>query len=151
MTGRCGSREERSLGGRSRYRHRHRSRAGAAALELALLLPVLCYIAVITVDYSRLFMAWITLAEAVYSGAYYESDSKVATNSGFSSYTVAVLADTGSLSPNPTISTGSGTDSSGNAYVTVTATWTFTTIFNYPGIPSSTTLTRTLQMAKTPS
>ena len=127
-----------------------RRREAAAALELALILPVLCYICVVTIDYSRLFMAWLTLAQAAYNGAYYLADSKVAASSNFGSYAAAALADCGGISPAPTVSSSSGIDSGGNAYVQCTVTYTFATISNYPGIPTSTTLTRTLRMARCP-
>jgi len=129
---------------------RHRRRA-AAATELALLLPVLCYIGVITVDYSRLFFAWSTIAECAHNGAYYLSNTaNVTTATGWSTLQEAVLADATNLNPAPTWTQTSGTDASGNAYVAVTVSYVFTTQFSYPGIPTTTTLSRKLQMAVTP-
>ena len=127
----------------------HRRKA-AAALELALLMPMLSYVCVVTIDYSRLFFFWTTIAPCALNGAYYLSDSNMAASSGYSSYQQAALADASNLSPAPTVSTTSGTDSSGNAYVTVTVSYAFQTLFNYPGIPSSVTLSRKVQMAVTP-
>lgn len=128
-----------------------RRRRAVAAAELALLLPLLSYITVATIDYSRLFYAYITIAEAAENGAIYLSSTTIATSSGYTSYQQAALADTTNLSPSPTVSSGSGTDTAGNTYVEVTVSYTFTTIFSYPGIPTSTLLSRKLRMAVTPS
>ena len=38
------------------------------------------------------------------------------------------------------------TDAYGNPCVTVTVNYTFTTLVNYPGIPTSTTLSRSMSM-----
>ena len=129
---------------------RHQRRGGAAAVELALILPMLCYICVLTIDYSRIFVYWTTISECAYNGAYYLSDSDVAQSSGFSSVSNAALADAGDLSPAPSVTSTSGTDSNGNAYVEVTVTYTFSTIFTYPGVPTSTSIARKLRMAVTP-
>ena len=115
------------------------------------MLPFLCYVCVLTIDYSRLFFSWCTLAECAFNGAYYLADSDVASASGFTSVNQAALADATNLSPAPSVSSTSGTDSAGNLYVEVTVTYTFTTVFSYPGIPTSTTISRKLRMAVTPS
>ena len=44
-------------------------RRAAAAVELAIMLPVLCLICMIAVDYSRLFYDWAIIADAARSGA----------------------------------------------------------------------------------
>ncbi len=134
----------------NRRKARGKRRRAAAAAELALLLPLLCYICAITIDYARLFFAWTTIAECAYNGAYYLADSNVATGSQWTSYQQAALADAANLSPTPTVSSTAGTDSNGNLYQEVTVTYNFSTQFSYPGIPSAVTLTRKLRMAQTP-
>jgi Flp pilus assembly protein TadG len=129
---------------------RVKSRGGAAAVELVLLLPVLCFIGLTSIDYSRLFYAWATLADCARNGALYASDPSFASSTNFTSIQQAALADASNLSPSPTVVSTTGNDSNGIAYVKVTVTYTFTTIVNYPGIPNSVTLTRALQMAATP-
>ena len=130
---------------------RGRRRRAAAAAELALLLPLLSYICVLTIDYSRLFFAWATIAECAYNGTYYLSNTaKVTTATGWTSLQQAVLADATNLSPSPTWVQTSGTDTSGNAFVAVSVSYVFTTQFSYPGIPTTTTISRKLQMAVTP-
>ena len=129
---------------------RSSGRSGAAAVELALILPLLCYVCVVTIDFARLFFAWTTLATCAFNGAYYLSDSNVAAATGYSSVQEAAQDDADNISPTPTVGSTTGTDGSGTAYVEVTVTYTFTTLFNYPGIATSTTISRKLRMAKTP-
>jgi Flp pilus assembly protein TadG len=126
-------------------------RDGAAAVELALLAPFLAFLFVAAVDYGRVFYYSITLENCARNGALYASDP---TNAAFSRYTSAsdaALADASNLSPAPTVTSTSGTDSSGQAYVTVTVTWTFHTLTSYPGIPSSTTLSRSVRVNVAPA
>jgi Flp pilus assembly protein TadG len=125
-------------------------RRGAAALELVLLLPMLCFIGLASIDYSRLFYAWATLADCARNGALFASDPSFATSTNFTTIQQAAQADATNLSPLPTVTSTTGNDSNGIAYVKVTVTYTFQTVVSYPGIPSSVTLTRALQMAATP-
>ena len=130
----------------SRLRHRRRA---AAALELALILPVLCLIASITIDYSRLFYHWTIITSCAYNGASYASLNPTATASAVSG---AALTDATNLtSPAPTVSVApQGTDSGGNAYIEVTVSYTFQSIFPWPGMPTSVALSRKLRMSVTP-
>jgi hypothetical protein len=118
---------------------------------------MLCFVGMITTDYSRLFYAWTTLADCSRNGALFGSYASSNSPSPFASATSSIttiqqaaLADATNLSPSPTVTSATGTDSNGIAYVKVTVTYTFTTVINYPGIPNSVTLTRSLQMAATP-
>ena len=131
-----------------RNRHgRSRSRSGAAAVELALLLPVFCYICVAATDYSRVFYVLATLSDSARAGAIYYATRPSATNSGIQQ---AALADASDLNPAPTITTATGTDASGNAYMQVTAAYQFTTLMPYPGIPSTVNLSRQVTMMPNP-
>ena len=96
-------------------------RAGAAAVELVLMLPMLGFVCLATIDYSRLFYAWATLADCARNGALFASDSSFATSTTFTTVQQAALADASNLSPSPTIASASGVDSGGNSYVEVTA------------------------------
>ena len=135
----------------------HRRRA-SAAVELALLLPVLSYICVVTIDYSRLFFMWSTITSSVFDGAMYASSASVAAASTYADVQHAVLADSANLassaiSVTPPTSGTTYKDSANNviAYVEVTVTYNFTTQFNYPGIPNAVTLSRKLRMLTSPS
>ena len=56
----------------------------------------------------------------------------------------------GDLTPQPTVTSTSGTDSAGNSYVAVTVTWQFSTITGFPGVPQHVSLSRTIQMRLVP-
>ena len=123
-------------------------RTAVAAVELAVLLPFLAFIFVVTVDFSRIFYDSLILNNCARNGALYGCANP--TNSlDTTGIQNAALADASNLSPTPTVTSTTGTNSDGN-YVQVTVTWTFQTITNYPGIPSTITLTRTVQMRVTP-
>ena len=123
-----------------------RCRRGAAAVEMALLTPVLAFIMVMTVDFGRIFYATSTIANCARNGAFYACDPDYTSTSPYTSISQAALADAGNLSPTPTVTSTNGTDTAGNAYVSVTVSYSFSTIMTYPGIPSSTSISRTVQM-----
>jgi Flp pilus assembly protein TadG len=132
-------------------RKRRQARRGAAAVELAVLLPVLAFWAMATVDYARLAYAQLALQNCARNGALYEFYAKAgfALPSGWTSLATAVQADEGSgLS---VTATATSPASSTNNYVTVTATATFSPIAfpslsGLPGIPGTVTLTQSCTM-----
>jgi Flp pilus assembly protein TadG len=138
------------------HRKPRATRTALAALELVLVLPMMSFVSLISVDYSRVFYAWATLADCARNGALYASNSSYATSTSFTSYQQAALAAAPGLTPAPTVSLLNGTDTSGNAYVQVTATYQFSTFANYPTlgsfapIPNSVALTRSIRMIVTP-
>jgi Flp pilus assembly protein TadG len=135
--------------GRSK-RHR-RPRRGIAIAELAVVLAVLILICLAACDFGRVFYNAIVLDNCAYNGAMYASNATLAAQMPYSSVQAAALADwPSSLTPSPTISSASGTDSNGVSYITVTATQSFQTIIDYPLMPSNVTLSRTVQMAIVP-
>ena len=131
-------------------------RRAAAAVELVLMLPMLGFVMLAALDYSRLFYAYAILADCARNGAVFASDSGLATSTTFTTIQQAAQADAGNLSPAPTIASTSGTDVGGNNYVEVTASYTFHTLINYPTIPgfptipNSVALSRKLRMVVTP-
>ncbi len=126
-------------------------RAGAAAVELAILLPLLAFVFVVAVDFARLFYYSLTITNCARNGALYGSDpTAAATGSPYTSTQEAALADAGNLSPTPTVTAQTITDSNGT-YVEVTVTYQFTTITKYPGVPSNMTLSRTVRMRSIPA
>jgi Flp pilus assembly protein TadG len=128
---------------------RERGRRGAAAVELAAVLSLLCFLTVATCDYGRISRDALIVTNCARNGALYASDSTYAAQSGYTSIQAAALADA-NLSSTPTVSSTTGTDSSGNNYAEVTVSYTFNTLLNYPGIPSSVPITRTVRMAIAP-
>jgi Flp pilus assembly protein TadG len=149
------------IGGTGRAQER-----GAALVELAVALPMLVLLMLGTADFARIFYMTMTLSEAARAGAQYGAQSvtksrdtagmrTAATNavaadnlSGFSvTATTACVCwnDAGSTSQAPSPNTCAGTCAGGYhlvVNVTVTATGTFTTVANYPGIPHTLTLSR---------
>jgi Flp pilus assembly protein TadG len=121
------------------------TRRGAAVAELALLLPFLALMFAATLDYTRVFFAASIVQEAARCGALYGSAS-TSNSTNTSGIQTAAQAGASDLSPLPSVSSSTGTDANSNATVTVTVTWTFTTFMNYPALPSSVTLTRTVTM-----
>jgi len=120
-------------------------RKGAAAVELAVLLPLLCFLFVITVDFARVIYFTVTITNCARNGAVYGSSTPIAANDTSGIQTQAQM-DAGNLDLTQ-LNVSSSTDSSS---VTVTVTYPFSTITNYPGVPSNLTISRTVQMRVSP-
>src|SRR5712691_10433428 len=128
-------------------------RTGAAAVELAVLLPFLCFMFVICIDYGRIFYFSLTMEHAARNGAYFASDYP-----GLYSYTSArdvTLADLTNITPTPDVQIKYGTSATGpftsdtpiaTGYVEVKVTWTFKSVTNFPLVPTQTVLTRSCRM-----
>ena len=121
-------------------------RSGAAVVELAVLLPMLALLFVIAIDAGRMFYFSLTVQNCARSGALYASDPHVANESPFAGVQEAALADAPNLDPPPTIQLTNSVDAVGNAYVEVSAEYTFPTITKFPGIPQEIDLVRTVRM-----
>ena len=123
-------------------------RRAAATVELAILAPILAFVIAVGADYSRVFFQAQVVANCARNGALYgcADPAHAANTSGISA---AALSDASDLSPAPTISSTTGSDADGN-YVKVTATYTFHTLLNYPGVPTATTVTQTVRMRVSP-
>ena len=125
-------------------------RRGAAVVELALLLPILTFLLLITIDYCRLFYYSQIVANCARNGAVYACDPFAATQSPYADLTAAAKADASpEMQSQLTVSSTTGTDT-GGTYKQVTVSYPFTTITNYPGIPSSVTITRMVQVRVAP-
>jgi Flp pilus assembly protein TadG len=127
-----------------------RRRRGAAAVEFALLLPVLAFLFAIAIDYGRVFYYTIVCENCARNGCLWYSDSVLQTNSSYTNVTDAATADATDLSPTPTVTPSSGTDAYGVAYVSVTVEYTFTSVTNFPLIPSTYDVKRTVSMYVAP-
>jgi Flp pilus assembly protein TadG len=116
---------------------------------LAILTPFLAFLFLITIDFGRVFFHAITVQNAARKGALYGSlDAAHAVDT--SGIQAAALADATDLTPTPNVTSTTTVDASGNLVVQVTVTDTFKTISNYPGIPRTADLTRTVQMRVLP-
>jgi Flp pilus assembly protein TadG len=128
----------------------NQERKAVAAVELAVLLPFLVFLFVIAVDFARIFYFAQVIDNCARQGALYASDPQAPSANLYSSVQEAALADASTLSPSPTVTSTSGTDSAGNAYVSVTVTWPFQSITNFPGVPNNLSLARTVRMRSAP-
>jgi Flp pilus assembly protein TadG len=136
---------------RSDYKSRS-PRRGAAAAELGLVLtPVLAFILVAGTDFARLFNAYLTITSCARNGALYGClDTAHSTDT--SGIQTAAQADASTLNPLPDVSSTT-TTISGNTYVSVTVTYKFRPLINYPAFSYSTdatgayvSLSRTVKM-----
>ena len=122
----------------SRARHPRRA---AAAVELAILLPLLAFLLVIALDWARVFYYDLTIWNCARQGALYGSGAA----SG-ASVQQAALADATNLTPQPSVSSASGSDANGNPTIGVTVTWQLPLITNYPGVGDAVQLSHTVWM-----
>jgi Flp pilus assembly protein TadG len=135
------------VAGRS-FSRRLGCRRGAALVELVIVGSILAFILVASVDFARLFYAYVTITNCARGGALYgcQSETKKTDTGGIQT---AALADAASLSPalvSGNISSSTGSDANSNHYVAVTVTYSFTTLITYPGISHTMPLRRTVQM-----
>lgn len=129
--------------------------AGQSAVELALIVPALVILLVGVCDFARLFYVSIGVHSAARSGAQYGAQSVITAaditgmknsakldGSNISGLTVTAKECTCQTSTTVTkCGTGYCSNAPQSTYVEVDTSATFTTILNYPGIPSTTTLT----------
>ena len=136
-----------------------KDRTGVSFIETALFLPFLLLLCCGVMDFGRVVYAGIEIANAARAGVQYG-----ALTPGHSGDTdgmeEAAIADAGDLGKTVTASAGNFcmcgsskvdcTTSCGlekpAGYVTVTANYTFNTLFSYPGVPSQVALSRTAKM-----
>jgi Flp pilus assembly protein TadG len=151
----------------SRYRRsviRH-PQSGQSLLELAFLVPVLLLLALGVIEVGRYAYIAILVGNAAHAGAIYGSQSLPQSNDPLivtaarndfksngqlaSSLAVTYFAtcgcdSSGTVATAACTGVGAGTCASGHWVVllSVTASGTFSSLFNYPGIPASITVSR---------
>lgn len=118
-------------------------------MELALLLPLLCLLFVLAIDFARIFYFTMVVTNCARSGAIYgyQDPTKANDQAGIQAAAARDAANLDSTQLTVTSSTDSAT---APTYVIVTVTYPFSTITNYPGITRTTTLSRTIRMTVTP-
>ena len=130
-------------------------RRAAAVVELAAVLPFLIFIFVISVDFARIFYFTQIIENCARNGALYASDPVAQAQSPYSSVQQAALSrpDVASLNPQPTVTCNPTNaqapypmDAANNPYVAVTVAWQFRSIANFPGVPATVNVSRTVQM-----
>ena len=132
--------------------HRHAgARPGASAVELALVLPLLAAFFLFTVDFARLYYHYTIVTNCARAGALYAADPTAAAESPYGDYKAAALADAGDLTPSPSVTSATGVDDDGTAYVEVTVSYPFTTVSGYPGLPNPLNVSRTVRARVVPA
>ena len=134
-------------------------RTGNSFMETALLLPLMLLLCFGTMDFARVVYAGIEIASAARAGVQFGAFTPG--NSGNTAgMTQAALADAADLGSSVTASASNFCSCSGstvacsstcngvapNGYVAVTANYTFNSLFQYPGVPQTTVLSRTAKM-----
>lgn len=125
-------------------------RRGAATVELALLLPFLCMMFVVAVDFSRVFYFSLTVTNCARNGAVYGSADPVRADDQTGIETAA-KADASNLNTQQLTVTSKTDGASPPNYVDVTVQYPFATITSYPGVPGALTLSRTVRMRVVPN
>ena len=125
------------------------SRPGVAAVELAVLLPLLCFLFVVAVDYARVFYFTMTVTNCARSGAIYGGQNPTTANDQ-TGISAACKVDAGNLDTTQMKVTSVTDSATSPTYVFITVTYPFSTITNFPGITSTTTISRTIRMTVTP-
>jgi Flp pilus assembly protein TadG len=139
-------------------------RKGAQVVELAILLPFLAFMFVIVIDWARIFYYSITVTNCARNGAMYMARQQSAktttspyTDSGLvnlyvnaaNPVTAAATADAPNLSPTPTVTSNTGSDTYGS-YVEVTVSYPFQSVTGFSVefflVPSSVNVKSTCRM-----
>ena len=127
-------------------------RRGSVAVEMAILLPLLMFMAVIGVDYARIFSRAIVIEAASRNACYWAAQhpDKSIDDAGIQTVAMRDLTEFTSGGVTPTVAVTRYTGTDGYPHIQVTVTVTFNTVTNYPGVPNSTTLTRMTDMRVCP-
>ncbi len=128
-------------------------RRAAVAAELAIVLTVLIPVFILALDAARVYQAYTVVSDCARNGALYLSDPVASSESPYADYKAAVLANANDL-PGLTaddVSSGSGNDADGNPYNSVTISYQFSFLTAWPGLPTSFTINRTVQVRVAPT
>ena len=138
---------------RRRLNTRNRGDRGQALVELALIAPILIILMLGVIDYGRVYFAYISVTNGARIGADYAATGPTQA-ADTAAIKAAALADTTNLlnqSPtNPDVTVTTANDSQGSLYADVTMTYTFSTLFPWPGLPTSIDIERTVRSRVAP-
>jgi Flp pilus assembly protein TadG len=132
-------------------------RAGVAAVEFAVLAPFLAFLFLVTVDFARVFYYQLVLDNCARNGALLAANLRSYQETGWvtpdNTIAGAATADGSGLNPPLTSSQVSVTYAIGadkNTNVTVSVSYNFTTITQFPGLGDPITLTAKSTMRVAP-
>ena len=138
---------------RRRLNARNRSDRGQALVELAMIAPVLIILMLGVIDYGRVYFAYISVTNGARIGADYAAigPTQAADTAAIKAAALGDTTDLLNLSPtNPEVTVVTASDSQGSLYADVTMTYTFTTLFPWPGLPTSIDIERTVRSRVAP-
>jgi Flp pilus assembly protein TadG len=133
---------------------RRRLERGQSAVELAVVVPILALLLVVSSDFARMFYVSVAVHSAARSGAQYGAQSVItaaditgmtdaAKLDGSNIANLSVTAKLCTCQVSTTVThcgTGYCTNAPQATYVEVDTSAPFNTLLNFPGVPSSTTL-----------
>ena len=133
---------------RRRLNAQNRCDRGQALVELALIAPILIILMLGVIDYGRVYFAYVSVTNGARVGADYAAIGPTQA-ADTAAIKAAALGDTGDLlaqsSTNPDVTVTTANDSQGRLYADVTMTYTFSTLFPWPGLPTSINVERTVR------
>ncbi len=117
---------------------------GQSLVETALALPILAVVLVGAVDAARVLLGGVVMQTAVLAGAQYGalSPASASDTAGIASAVRNEVRLPQAGATNPTVTSATSKDANGELRVSVSATFTMTTLFNYPGLPSTVSIAR---------
>ena len=134
-----------------RKRSHSRGELAQSMVEFALTAPFLIILMLGVIDFGRVYFAYVSVTNSARTGADYAAAncSPSCEDDDLAGIRDAVEAETGQLlntSPtNPEVSVTTGDSLGlGNSQVDVTVSYTFSTIFPWPGLPTSMNVERTV-------
>ena len=120
---------------------------GQSLVEFGLMLPILVLLVLGSIDFGRVFFAYISVTNSARNGADYASTSEEAAGdlAGIRQAVAGEIEDLNDASAtNPEVSVLNDLDSQGRLHTHVTVNYTFSTIFPWPGLPDSIDVVRTV-------
>lgn len=129
-----------------RQRPARQRRQGQGLVEFALVAPLMVFILLVTVDFARAYSAYIEVSNAARAGAIYASRSSEIAHNPEAVREAALLETPQIYGRAPVVTPVPGRDSGGYESVTVTVRYDFQPLIDFPGIPDSVAITRSVQM-----
>lgn len=121
---------------------------GQSLVETALSVPIMAFALIGTFEGVRILLATVALTSGVLAGAEYGalSAANAADTTGIAAAVRSEMTPIGGTSANPSVTSATGTDATGETYVTVNATYAWSSLLAYPGVPRSFSLSRSAVM-----
>jgi len=128
-----------------------RQRRAAVAVELAIVMPFLAFMFIVAVDFCRVFYYSQVVDTAARNGALYLAEPNGPNQSHYATLQDAVQGDASpDFASQLTVTQTSGTDTVG-PWTQITVSFPFNSLTNFPGIPTTLTVSRTAFVRPAPA